>query len=170
LLALKRSRSAAPRFRDRGSLSRPGWQKLDGNPAAVGIAAAGNQLFQLHKDGSIWRSTGAGCSGSSCPGWQMLDDNPAATAIVSAGNQLFQLHKDGSIWRSTGARCSGSSCPGWQKLDSNAATIALASGGMQIALERSVGAWSLGGRSGVDRVAHGRRPRKSRPREVRSWT
>jgi len=55
---------------------------LDDNPAATAIVSAGNQLFQLHKDGSIWRSTGARCSGSSCPGWQKLDSNAATIALA----------------------------------------------------------------------------------------
>jgi hypothetical protein len=48
---------------------------LDNNGATTAIAAGGNQLYQLHRDGRIWRSTGAPCQGESCPGWQMLDNN-----------------------------------------------------------------------------------------------
>jgi hypothetical protein len=91
---------------------------LDNNPATTAIAA-GNQLAQLHNDGSIWRSTGAP------GGWQMLDNNPPATAIAAAGDQLYQLHNDGSIWQSTGVGCSGGSCPGWQMLDNNPSTTAI---------------------------------------------
>src|SRR6266403_133383 len=80
-------------------------------------------------DGSIWRSTGQACNGSSCPGWQKLDDNPAATAIASAGKQLFQLHNDGSIWRSTGVPCNGAACGGWQQLDNNPAATGIAAYG-----------------------------------------
>jgi hypothetical protein len=47
---------------------------LDDNGATVQIAADGNDLFQLHNSGRIWRFTGTPCSGNSCPGWQMLDD------------------------------------------------------------------------------------------------
>jgi hypothetical protein len=65
---------------------------LDNNPQAAAIAA-GDLLYQLHKDGTIWRYTGTPCSGSSCPGWQMLDNNPKTTAIAAARAQLFQLHK-----------------------------------------------------------------------------
>ena len=91
-----------------------------GNPATTAIVAAGSQLFQLHKDGSIWRSTGA------VGGWVMLDNNPAATAIAARGGQLFQLHNDGSIWRSTGVQCSGGACPGWELLDGNPAARSIA--------------------------------------------
>jgi hypothetical protein len=81
------------------------------------IVAAGNQLFQFHNDGSIWRSTGTACNGASCPGWDKLDDNRAAVSIAAAGNQLFQLHSDGSIWRSTGTPCNGASCPDWKQYE-----------------------------------------------------
>jgi hypothetical protein len=60
---------------------------LDSNPATMAIAAGGNGVYQLHNDGSIWRSTGAGCDGGGCPGWQQLDSNAAAIAIAAAGNQ-----------------------------------------------------------------------------------
>ena len=89
----------------------PGWQKLDNNPATTMIAAAGDQLFQLHNSGRIWRYTGTPCSAESCPGWQMLDNNPATTMIAAAGGQLYQLHNSGRIWRYTGTPCAGESCP-----------------------------------------------------------
>jgi hypothetical protein len=87
------------------------------------------QLFQLHNDGSIWRSLGNGCSGSSCPNWKELDNNHATKAIV-AGSGLYQMHTDGSLWRYTGAQCSGASCPGWWPLDNNGATRDFATGGV----------------------------------------
>ena len=92
------------------------------------IAAGGDQLFQLHNSGRIWRFTGALCAGESCPGWQMLDNNSATTAISAAGGQLYQLHNSGRIWRYTGTPCSGESCPGWQMLDNNPRTGMIAAG------------------------------------------
>jgi len=82
------------------------------------IAAAGNQLFELHNDGKIWRYSGNPC-GNFCPSWQMLDNNPSAVGIASGGTELYQLHNDGSIWRYTGTPCGGISCPGWDRLDNN---------------------------------------------------
>ena len=94
----------------------------------AGTTAAGNQLFQLHKDGSIWRWTGVGCSGG-CSGWQQLD-NDAATVMIAAGSaQLAQLHKDGSIWRYDGSACAAGACPGWQQLDNNPAAKTIVVGG-----------------------------------------
>jgi hypothetical protein len=58
---------------------------LDNNGANIGVVAAGNNLYQLHNSGRIWRSTGVPCSGESCPGWQMLDNNGATIGIVAAG-------------------------------------------------------------------------------------
>ena len=97
---------------------------LDNNPRATAIAAAGRQLFQLHNDGTLWRYTGAPCTGSACPGWQMLDDNPQ-TAAAAAGDPFYQLHNDGTIWRYTGVPCTGASCPGWWLLDNNPGTKAI---------------------------------------------
>jgi hypothetical protein len=88
-------------------------------------------LYQLHTDGTIWRYTGAPCSGNACLAWQMLDNNPAATAITAANRQLFQLHTDGTIWRYTGTPCTGASCPGWWQLNNNPATKAITGSPMQ---------------------------------------
>jgi len=65
---------------------------LDDNPAALDIAADGNDLYELHRTGKIWRYTGTACSGNSCPGWQMLDNNPIAGRIAAAGGQLYEMH------------------------------------------------------------------------------
>jgi hypothetical protein len=107
----------------------PGWQKLDNNFRTVAIAAARDNLYQLHYDGSVWRFTGQPCSGTSCPGWEKLDNNFRTVAIASASGKLYQLHRDGSIFRYTGQPCSRDSCPGWQRLDRNAATIAIVAHG-----------------------------------------
>jgi hypothetical protein len=107
--------------------------------------AAGDLLYQLHKDGTIWRYTGTPCCGSSCPGWQMLDNNPATTAIPAARAQLFHLHKDGTIWRYTGTPCSGSSCPDWQMLDNNPQTSAIAAADLLCQLHKDGTIWRYTG-------------------------
>jgi hypothetical protein len=99
-------------------------------------------LYQLHKDGKIWRFTGTACQGSSCPGWQMLDNNAATGAIVADGTRLYQLHKTGRIFRFTGTACNGDHCPGWQMLDNNAATKSIvAAGGKLFQLHTSGRIW-----------------------------
>jgi len=131
----------------------PGWQMVDDNPRTTEIAAGAGQLYQLHADlvyqlhneGTIWRYTGALCSGNACPGWQMLDNNLATTAITAAGRQLFQLHSDGTIWRYTGAPCAGDGCPGWQMLDNNSATAATAAGDLLYQLHRDGTIWRYTG-------------------------
>ena len=90
----------------------PGWQRLDNNHKSVTIAGAGNELYQLHKDGRIWKFTGAACSEDNCAGWQRLDNNWRTVAITVAGGHLYQLHYDGDIWKYTGTPCSGDKLPG----------------------------------------------------------
>ena len=92
-------------------------------PAAAAVPA--NTVFQLHRDGSIWQSTGATCNGAVCPGWIQLDNSSATVAISAGAGTVFQLRRDGSILRSTGVACSGSFCGGWQQLDNNPATVAI---------------------------------------------
>lgn len=91
------------------------WQEIDNNPATKAIVAAGNNLYQLHNNGRIWRYTGTPLTG-----WQLLDNNPATTTIVAGGNNLYQLHNNGRIWRYTGTPLTG-----WQLLDNNPATKAI---------------------------------------------
>jgi hypothetical protein len=95
-----------------------GWQMLDNNPRARGIAACGDILFQLHGDGTIWQYTGTPLTG-----WQMLDNNPRARAIAASGRKLYQLHDDGTIWLYTSPPLTG-----WQMLDNNQKAIAIAAG------------------------------------------
>ena len=66
---------------------------MDNNPATAAIAAGAGQLYQLHIDGSIWRSTGAPCSGNSCPGWvqlvplsQKMSQKVAGAAVRESGS------------------------------------------------------------------------------------
>ena len=131
----------------------PGWQLLDNNPRTTEIAAGGAQLYQLHddllyqlhKEGTIWRYTGALCSGNACPGWQLLDNNPGTTAITAAGRQLFQLHTDGTIWRYTGTPCGGGACPGWEMLDNNVQTASTAAGDLLHQLHKDGTIWRYTG-------------------------
>src|ERR1051325_1208729 len=89
-------------------------------------------LYQLHKDGKIWRFTGTPCAGSNCPGWQMIDNNPATISIVADGSLLYQLHNTGMIFRFTGTPCNGDHCPGWLRLDNNAATKSIVAANGQL--------------------------------------
>jgi hypothetical protein len=78
------------------SLSFPSLLVLTVLLAAAGLSvliandavAQGTGLYQLHRDGRIWRSTGVPCTGESCPGWQMLDNNPATIAIATSGGEF----------------------------------------------------------------------------------
>jgi hypothetical protein len=116
-----------------------GWTALDDNPASTALAAAADNLYQLHVDGSIWKSTGAPCGASFCGGWVKYDDNTTTVAIAAGGTHLYQLHGSGSIWKSTGAPCDSSGCTGWRKLDQNPAAIAIAAAGKNLYELRSDG-------------------------------
>lgn len=93
------------------------------------VTVAGFRTPQGSDIGSIWRSTGAPCTGNSCPGWQRFDNNGASVRIAAGAGNLYQLHATGRIWKSTGAPCNGNSCPGWQMLDNNGASIGIAAAG-----------------------------------------
>jgi Pregnancy-associated plasma protein-A len=54
---------------------------LDRERASIGSTNSGDNLYQLHSGGAIWKYTGTPCSGDSCPGWQKLDNNPATDKI-----------------------------------------------------------------------------------------
>jgi hypothetical protein len=95
------------------------WQELDNNPATADIAAGGGNLYQMHKDGRIWKYTGTPLTG-----WQELDNNPATKKIAAAGANLYQLHNTGRIWKYTGVPHTG-----WQELDNNPATADIAAAG-----------------------------------------
>jgi hypothetical protein len=51
---------------------------LDNNPRAREFAA-GQNLYQMHGDGTIWIYTGPPLTG-----WLTLDNNPATTSIMTA--------------------------------------------------------------------------------------
>lgn len=131
----------------------PGWQMFDDNTRTTRIASGGGQLdqlhdgmlYQLHSNGSIWRYTGAPCSGPACLGWQELDNNSRTIAIAGGGRQLFQLHKDGSIWRYTGTPCAGTSCPGWEMLDNNPQGAAITAGDQLFQLHKNGSIWRYTG-------------------------
>jgi hypothetical protein len=96
---------------------------LDRNPAAVAIAAAGGNLYQQHRDGTVWKYTNSPCVGQSCPGWVLLDNNPATRKIVANGSALFQLHANGEVWKWKGLPCDLNGCAGkWTMLDNNPKT------------------------------------------------
>ncbi len=102
---------AAPTF--------PDWQLLDNNLATVAIVAEGNNLYQLHNNGRIWKYTGTPLTG-----WLELDNNPRTKQIAAAGGKLYQIHNTGAIWRYTGPPMTG-----WRQLDNNPRSVAIVAGG-----------------------------------------
>jgi predicted Zn-dependent protease len=114
----------------------PDWQQLDNNSATVGIEADGNDLYQLHNTGSIWKFTGTPLTG-----WLELDNNPATVGIEADGNDLYQLHSTGSIWKFTGTPLTG-----WLELDNNPATVGIEADGNDLYQLHSTGSiWKFTG-------------------------
>lgn len=97
----------------------PNWLELDNNAATVAVAADGNDLYQLHNTGKIWKY-----GGPPITGWQELDNNPATKQIVASGGHLYQRHDTGKIWKYTGTPLTG-----WQELDNNPATVSIVADG-----------------------------------------
>ncbi len=92
-----------------------GWVLLDSNGDSVGIVADGASLYQMHRDGGIWRYTGS-------PQWQLLDDNGDTMKIAASGGNVYQIHKTGKIWKYAGT-------PQWQLLDSNGDSVDIVADG-----------------------------------------
>ncbi len=67
-----------------------GWEKVDNNPAAVKIVAAGQELYKLQGNGSLWRYTGTSCIGESCPGWELIMGDGVGQ-VAAAGDHLYVL-------------------------------------------------------------------------------
>ena len=88
------------------------WQKLDDNSDSIDIVADGNYLYQMHKNGRIWKCLG------SFRNWQELDNNSATKKIAAGGGHLYKIHKDGSIWKYTGQPMTV-----WQRLNIDSASI-----------------------------------------------
>jgi hypothetical protein len=105
-----------------GIVSYGGWELLDRNPESNGILAAGDDLYQMHRDGRVWRYTGRQITG-----WQELDNNPATRAIAAGNGTLYQIHDSGLIWRYTGPPLTG-----WQLIDNNPASIAIEADGGEL--------------------------------------
>jgi hypothetical protein len=85
-----------------------GWQQLDADSNTVEIVADGNNLYQRHSTGAIFRYTGTPMTG-----WQQLDANPATTQIAAADGDLYQLHLGtGAVYRYTGTPITG-----WEAID-----------------------------------------------------
>jgi hypothetical protein len=97
----------------------PDWQLLDNNLASLAIVADGNDLYQLHNNGRIWKYVGPPMTG-----WQELDNNPATKKIMAAGGNLYQIHHNGRIWKYVGPPMTG-----WQELDNNPATADIVADG-----------------------------------------
>lgn len=103
----------------RAAIDTIGWELIDNNAASTAIAASGNELYQLHDSGRIWKYVGPPLTG-----WQTLDNNPATQQIVASGGNLYQLHQGGRIWKYVGPPITG-----WQELDHNPATALIVADG-----------------------------------------
>jgi peptidoglycan hydrolase-like protein with peptidoglycan-binding domain len=97
----------------------PNWQQLDNNSASVDIVADGNDLYQLHNTGRIFKFTGTPMTG-----WLELDSNSATIKIAAAGGNLYQLHNTGRVFKFTGTPMTG-----WLELDNNPATVGIVADG-----------------------------------------
>jgi hypothetical protein len=95
------------------------WLELDNNSASVDIVADGNNLYQLHQTGRIWKYTGTPHTG-----WMELDNNGDTKKIIASGGNLYQLHRTGKIWKYTGTPHTG-----WQELDNNGDTAYIVADG-----------------------------------------
>ena len=105
---------AAPTF--------PDWQLLDNNPVSVSILAEGNNLYQLHNNGRIWKYTGTPLTG-----WRELDNNPRTKQIAAANGKLYQIHTTGAIWQYVGPPMTG-----WKLLDNNPRSVTIVAGGANL--------------------------------------
>ena len=69
---------------------------IDHNPATVQITYGGEQLYQRHSNGQIWKFNGERAS----PRWSMLSGNDSqAMAIAASPKDLFKLRKNGELLR-----------------------------------------------------------------------
>jgi hypothetical protein len=108
------------------------WLQLDNNPNTVSIYGKG-ELYQRHRNGSLFKWTGSACYGDRCTAWERIDGNPATVAAIpDGGGKVYQLHKSGALWEYTGQPCQSKRCPGWRKLDHNRGTerVVAASSGL----------------------------------------
>ncbi len=113
----------------------PNWELLDNNPVSIDIVAEGNELYQLHNSGAIWKYTGTPLTG-----WEQLDNNPATKQIAAGGN-LYQRHETGAIWKYTGTPFTG-----WELLDNNPETSAIVAEGNELYQLHKTGAiWKYAG-------------------------
>ncbi len=112
------------------------WQLLDNNPATGSITADGGALYQVHKNGRIWKYTGTPLTG-----WQELDNNPATKKIAAANGNLYQLHNSGRIWKYVSPPMTG-----WQEIDNNPSTVDIvATGGDLYQLHNNGRIWKYTG-------------------------
>lgn len=124
------SKNTLWQFTGSNNNSNQGWVSLDMNQNTEGIVASNSQLFQFHKDKSIFISTGVPCNGAACDGWILIDQNPATSLLATDSTVLYQMHATGEIYQYTGSPNAGSSV--WIQLDGNSSTTAIAAGGGQL--------------------------------------
>jgi hypothetical protein len=103
---------------------------IDNNPATTAIVGGAGGLYQLHKDGKVYRWN-ANCAAGSpgCP-WTLLDQSSDPTTMITAGNGVYQLRKSGAIFQYTGgnSQCTSTTCPGWEPRGKDATTSIIKSG------------------------------------------
>jgi len=112
------------------------WEQLDqnANTKTIAVSIVGDQpdLYQLHKDGMIFRKNGNPCKEQACfGGWDLIDRNKQTVAIAAGTTFLYQLHDDGSIYvydrKST---CTlDTPCLGWTQLDQSKDNAQIVAGG-----------------------------------------
>lgn len=104
------------------------WKQIGDNTNTMQITA-GNGMYQLQSNGSVWQYDGTPCSGVNCNGWLELDFNPAIASIIAGQNTVYEKHNNGSIWQFTGPACGTvGGCPGWVELDNNSLTVSVVPG------------------------------------------
>jgi hypothetical protein len=82
------------------------WITLGEDIGTVAITA-GQDLYRLRLDGSIWKYVGPPMTG-----WAQIDANVVTRAISGAWKELYKIHADGSVWWYTPART-----PTWTQID-----------------------------------------------------
>jgi hypothetical protein len=120
------------------------WEQLDQNAQtktiAVGIKGDAPILYQLHKDGMIFRKNGNPCREPACfDGWDLLDKNPRTKAIVAGTTFFYQLHDDGTIFVHDGTSAcvlQTDFCTGWALIAQDPNTVEITAGGKLYRIHR----------------------------------
>ncbi len=135
------------------------WTELDANGETQEIAAAGSDVYQRHRDGSIFRYTGVPYAG-----WELLDNNPDTVKIAvgplhyrpETRSGPFKERVSPAQWQAVDAsgalvdigdhgpwlyqlhrtgniyRYTGNPRTGWELLDANPDTVDIVADGMRL--------------------------------------